>query len=234
MTIACYIRDEKLTRSIQEILSRAGMECEGFLSETSLLRTMRRRSFDLILVDTGFEASAEERIFSWLNCRTGESTPVVVMSSSRSADRVAYALDAGADDFITKPVDPVELIARLHAVIRRCKRQPENKTIELAGYKLDQDTGTLTDHGVPIDLTPREFTMAWLLFSSRGQYLSRETISVAIWGVGCDIANRTIEQHIYKVRKKLNFSEDRGVTIRTGYTQGYRLEYTEMHVAVAA
>jgi len=232
MTIACYIRDEKLTRSIQEILSRAGMECEGFLSETSLLRTMRRRNFDLILVDTGFETNAEERIFSWLNCRTGESTPVVVMSSSRSADRVAYALDAGADDFIAKPVDPVELIARLHAVIRRCKRQPENRTIELAGYKLDQDNGTVTDHGVAVELTPREFTMAWLLFSSRGQYLSRETISVAIWGVGSDIANRTIEQHVYKIRKKLHFSEERGVTIRTGYTQGYRLECSERSITV--
>lgn len=233
MSIACYISDDAVSQNVQEVLSRAGFECERFLSETSLLRTLRHRNFDLILVDTNIAPPAEERVFSWLNCRTGESTPVVLLSSTRSPDRVAFALDAGADDYIATPFDPIELIARLHAVLRRCNRRNVHRAIELLGFSLDRESGRFLDRGVPLELTPREFTMAWLLFSSPGIYLSRETISVAVWGVDSEIANRTIEQHIYKLRKKLNLCKERGVVIRTAYTQGYRLELCGEEVVTA-
>ena len=224
MTIACYIHDNAISQEVQSALASAGFDCERFLSETALLRTLRRRSFDLILVDTGIEPPAEERVFSWLNCRTGESTPVVLLSSALGADRVAFALDAGADDFIAKPFSPIELVARVHAILRRCNRRSFHRAIEIAGFTLDRESCRFFDRGTPIELTQREFTMAWLLFSSPGVYHSRETISTAIWGVDSEIAGRTIEQHVYKLRKKLRLSEERGVMIRTAYTQGYRLE----------
>jgi len=224
MIIACYVHDEKMARALHEVLTVARLQFEICASESSFLRAIRRESYDLILVDTGTEREAEERFFSWLNCRSGASTPVIMFSDVYSPSRVARALEAGADDFVAKPFDPLELAARINAIIRRCKRSYSEKTISLAGFVLDQDRGTLLDCGVPIELTPREFTMAWLLFASPGIYLSRETISMAIWGVDRDIANRTIEQHVYKLRKKMQLSAERGITIRTGYTQGYRLE----------
>ncbi|MDB5763200.1 MAG: DNA-binding response regulator [Herminiimonas sp.] len=224
MTIACYINDDIVFHQVQSVLSRASFDCERFLSETSLLRTLRRRSFALILVDTDIAPPAEERVFSWLNCRTGESTPVILLSPVHSAEQVALALDAGADDFIAKPFDPIELVARLHAVLRRCNHRSVHRSIELEGFSLDRESRIFLDRGIVIDLTPREFSMAWLLFSSPGIYLSRETISVAIWGVDSEIAGRTIEQHIYKLRKKLQLCVERRVMIRTAYTRGYRLE----------
>jgi DNA-binding response OmpR family regulator len=233
MTIAYYIRDEKVAHHIQKILDHAGLDCEGFSTETTLLRSMQRRSFSLILIDAGIESHVEQRIFSWLNCRNGDCTPVVMMSDACSANRVAEALDAGLDDFIVKPVESVELVARLRAAVRRRKGHTVGKIIEFGGYRLDMDSGTLTFQGALIELTAREFNIAWLLFSSSGQYLSRETISVAVWGVSSDIANRTIEQHVYMLRKKLQLSKVRGVTIRTGYAQGYRLEYLQDVSAVA-
>lgn len=234
MNIACCFCDTKIFRRVQDILGKAGFDCEQFLSEVSLLRTLRRRSFDLILIESDGESPAEERIFSWLNCRTGESTPVVLLSASHSADRVAFALNAGADDFIATSFDAVELVARVKAVMRRYKHHDEHRTLTLAGFTLDLDARRLLDRGVAIDLTPREFTMAWLLFSSVGFYLSRETISVAVWGVDSEIANRTIEQHIYKLRKKLKLSAGRGVQIRTAYTQGYRLELCQEEALIAS
>ena len=98
MTIAYYIRDKELSRNVQKTLVDAGLDCEDFLSETSLLRTLRYRSFDLILLDTSTEADIEEHVFSWVHCRTGEITPVVVMSSSRHTDLLAYALGVMAND----------------------------------------------------------------------------------------------------------------------------------------
>ena len=80
--------------------------------------------------------------------------------------------------------------------------------------------------GAPVELTPREFTMAWLFFSSPGVFISRGTIGASIWSADSDVAGRTIEQHVYKLRKKLLFGVERRVIIRTSYSQGYRLEYT--------
>jgi len=188
------------------------------------MRHLRGERFDLILLDADADALAEKNVYSWLNCRTGESTPVVLLSSSCTAHQVAQALEAGADDFIRSPVDPAVLIARLHAVLRRANRGTTRRVIELQGFTLDRDACTFLDRGNVVELTPREFTMAWLFFSAAGSYLSRETISVAIWGVDSEIASRTIEQHIYKLRKKLNLSAERGIRIRTAYTKGYRLE----------
>jgi DNA-binding response OmpR family regulator len=227
MRIACYIRCDKVFNEVQGVLSRAGFECEHFQSEIPLLRSLRRQGFDLIMVDTEGDVLDEKRIYSWLNCRTGESTPVVLLSSAYCARTIALALEAGADDYISRPVDPDVLIARLNAVLRRCSRKTPRRVVEMLDFSLDKDACRLLDHGVAVDLTPREFAMAWLLFSSPGTFLSRETISVAIWGVECEIARHTIEQHVYKLRKKLNLGVERGVQIRTAYTKGYCLEICE-------
>ncbi|MEN3294535.1 MAG: two-component system, OmpR family, response regulator QseB [Burkholderiales bacterium] len=227
MRIACYIRCDNVFNEIQGVLARAHFECERFQSEIPLLRRLRRQGFDLILVDTEGDPLDEKRIYSWLNCRTGETTPVVLLSSAYCARTIALSLEAGADDFINRPVEPDVLIARLHAVVRRSSRKTTRRLIEMLDFTLDKDACRLLNRGVPVELTPREFAMAWLLFSSPGTFLSRETISVAIWGVECEIARHTIEQHVYKLRKKLSLGAERGVQIRTAYTKGYCLEVCE-------
>lgn len=189
-----------------------------------MMRSLRRERFDLILVETNAEALEDRSAFSWLNCRTGESTPVVMLSQSCASSQVAAALEAGADDFIRQSADPAVLVARLNAVLRRSNRTNTRRAIEVHGFSLDREAGVFLDRGIPVELTTREFTMAWLFFSSPGVYLSRDTISVAIWGVDSEITCRTIEQHIYKLRKKLNLCDGRGVRIHTAYTKGYRLE----------
>ena len=95
---------------------------------------------------------------------------------------------------------------------------------EVAGFVLEEATGVLTDNGKLVELTPREFALARLFFTNAGQRLARDTISLAIWGSEKEIASRTIEQHVYKLRKKMSLGSARGVIIRTSYGQGYRLE----------
>lgn len=224
MNIACYIRNDANFEHLQVALARAGFVCDRFSADTLLLRTVRRRNFDFIVVDIGAEMRGSESIFSWLSCRSGDSTPVLVICEVRNAEWVADALNAGADDFLIRPFEPIELIARIHAVLRRSNRRQVRRVIEVAGFSLDRETSKFTYQSVPIEITPREFTMAWLLFSSPGVYISRETIGTAIWGMNSQVAGRTIEQHVYKLRKKLQLGTERGVMIRTAYNQGYRLE----------
>lgn len=224
MKIACHILNNSVLQQVRSVLVQAGMECENFPSETLLVRGIRREPFALILVDLHAESQDSESIFSWLNCRSGELTPVLILSPISRADFVATALNAGADDFIPRPFESVEMIARIHALLRRSGKKPARRMIDLAGFSLDREACTFSYRGTPIELTPREFTMAWLLFSTPGVYISRETIGTAVWGTNSEIAGRTIEQHVYKLRKKLQAKGDAGVIIRTAYSQGYRLE----------
>jgi DNA-binding response OmpR family regulator len=224
LNIACYIRDDTVFQDVQNTLGRVNFHCDHFHSETSLLRALRHQNFDLILVDMGTALPDKESMLSWLNCRTGESTPVVLLSPARNPAQAAQALDAGADDFIVMPFDPLELVARLRVVLRRNNKRNIRRAIEVSGFILDRETSSFSDRGTIIELTPREFTMAWLLFSTPGIYISREAISVAIWGVDSEIAGRTIEQHVYKLRKKLQLGVKRGIVIRTAYSLGYRIE----------
>lgn len=180
MRIACNIVCDSAFRRVQEVLARAGFDCDRFSNETAMIRALRRDHFDLILVETTAEAHEDRSAYCWLNCRTGESTPVVMLSENASAAQVAAALEAGVDDVMRRSVDPAVLVARLQAILRRCNRSNTRRVIEMQGFTLDRDSCLCLDRGMPVELTPREFMMAWLFFSSPGIYLSRDTISVAI------------------------------------------------------
>lgn len=224
MKIACYIRNLSVFDQVKAALLRVGYAPTHFDSETTLLRTMQRKPFDFILIDLPNTAQAEGSIFSWLGIRRNDRIPSMILSPSRDADFIAQALDSGADDFLPRPFEAVELIARIHAVTRRSAPQQHRRTIAYAGFVLDRDASTLRYQGATIAVTPREFSMAWLFFSSPGTYISRETLSTVIWSADSEVAGRTIEQHVYKLRKKLTVDGRQVVVIRTAYSQGYRLD----------
>jgi DNA-binding response OmpR family regulator len=225
MNIACYLRDEAVFRHVQGIFVHAGFECEHLSSESVALRTLRQRSFNMVLTDIVADFLDGEHFFSDLATRDGDHTPLVVLSEGHSAEVVAQILNNGADDYWRLPVNAVELLARARAVLRRFNRRHIRRVIKLGGFSIDREANKFSFQDTPIELTPREFTMAWLFFSSPGTYITRETIGSAIWGVRSAIAARTIEQHVYKLRKKLQLGPERGVMIRTAYSHGYRLEH---------
>jgi DNA-binding response OmpR family regulator len=224
MKIACYIRNLSVFEQVKVALTRAGFAPTHFDSETTLLRTMKRKPFDFIIIDLPASPQGEGSIFSWLGMRSGERVPSMILSPNRDADFVAHALNSGADDFLQRPFEGVELVARINAVTRRCVPQQNRRTIEYAGFSLDREAARFRYCGTAISLTPREFSMAWLFFSSPGTYISRETLSTVIWSADSEIAGRTIEQHVYKLRKKLMVDGRQLVVIRTAYSQGYRLD----------
>lgn len=224
MKIACYIRNPAVADHVRLVLQRAGFEATLFPTDAALLRTVRRSAFELILIDIGAEPRDDNSILSWLNMRTGDKTPVLILSPVRSPDLAALALNSGADDFLNRPFEAVELTARINALRRRCAPPNARRSLSFAGYVLDRDSGRFAFGDQVIELTPREFSMAWLFFSSPGIYISRETIGAVIWSADSEVAGRTIEQHVYKLRKKLQVGDERVVMIRTAYTQGYRLE----------
>lgn len=224
MNIACYIRNASVLELVRATFKQAGFDCAPYPTEALLFRALRRQSFDLIVIDFAVAPNDDDSILSWLNCRSGDHTPVLSLSTVRSAEVTALVLNCGADDLLVRPFESVELLARAHALIRRGNRRNVRRMIELAGFTLDRETCKFAYQGMSIELTPREFSMAWMFFSSPGIYISRETIGTSIWSADSEVAGRTIEQHVYKLRKKLQLGPERGVIIRTAYSQGYRLE----------
>jgi DNA-binding response OmpR family regulator len=221
------MRDSALRAHVAGLLALGGLRCEPFADEASLTRALRHRGdIDLVLMDLGHTPDLEASVLAWLACRGAEdSVPVILVGSHWSSLRVALALETGADDCIAKPLEQAELLARVKAVLRRSSRARLARTrIELAGFTLDRSRGTLHDRETPVRLTPREFSLAWLFFSNPDVRMPRDAIGLALWGAGKDTANRTIEQHVYQLRRKLPLNEGRGVRIRTTYGSGYRLE----------
>jgi DNA-binding response OmpR family regulator len=229
MRIACCSRDHFLAAKLARLMARERFECEVFRDESDLMRVLRHCSgIDLALIDVGRDATVTESVLSWLGCRSGNGLPVLLLAAEWQAQSVAMALDAGADDCIAKPFDDVELMARVKAALRRSRSgDPASSGIEVAGFVLDCSNLSFVDRGVAVELAPREFALAWLFFSNPGQVMVREAISLAIWDTGKEVASRTIEQHVYRLRKKIGLDATRGVIIRASYGHGYRLDVCE-------
>jgi len=224
MKIACYIRNSAVFEQVKLALVRVGLQPVQFDTETTLLRTIKRTTFELIIIDVPVGPRHDESIFSWLSFRSGDRIPTLVLSPHRTADLVAQALDSGADDYLERPFDAIELVARINALKRRYAPSNQRRLLEYEGFLLSRENAKLSYQGRPISLTPREFSMAWLFFSSPGVYISRETLGAVIWSADSEVAGRTIEQHVYKLRKKLQIDGRQVIFIRTAYSQGYRLE----------
>jgi DNA-binding response OmpR family regulator len=141
---------------------------------------------------------------------------------------LVHALNTGADDYLVKPARASELLARIHALLRRYRWGNDQATrIELGPYVLDLRRRTVTLNGMPIALTIREYAIAELLFSNVGVVIPRHTISIRAWGADESPESRTLDTHIYRVRKKLKLCRENHVTVRMIYMHGYRLEYVD-------
>ena len=236
MKFAIYIDSNELARRIAGLLEVQDMHASFFDSAEALMRASHYGAFDAIVVDTrGAGACDDADLATWMRCRVGRAAPVILLCADHAPDKIVRMLDEGADDVVARPFSVEEVVARVRAALRRAARQGDHgERIGVAGFTLDRRCGWLLDRGRMVDLTPREFDMAWFLFSNPGAFASRESISLAVWGQDKDITERTIEQHAYMLRKKLGLCEERGVRLRAAYGRGYRIDVRDPVAATSA
>ncbi|WP_161556590.1 response regulator transcription factor [Burkholderia pyrrocinia] len=231
MDYALLTRDPSLADRIADSLERGvhinGHSADRFSDELTLLRALRRRPYDLIVVDARCADPAHNPVLSWRACHADRSAPVVVVGSFASPAELFHWYDLGAADVLTLPFDPNELYVRAQlARLGPTRTAAAPAQLTVGPYALDRDTGTVTLHSSAIALTSREFATAWLFFSDPGTCFNRSQVAKSVWGNDRDCADRTIEQHIYKLRKKLALGVANGATLRTVYGVGYKLEVT--------
>lgn len=162
--------------------------------------------------------------------RRGQETrniPVIMLSARGEEDDRIRGLDCGADDYITKPFSPAELIARVRAVLRRIRPALADKTLEFLDVKLDASSHHVTRKGKDVHLGPTEFRLLLYLMEHPGRVFSREQLLDSVWGHDIYVELRTVDVHIRRLRKALEVDENLPDLIRTVRSAGYALEKPE-------
>jgi len=172
--------------------------------------------YDLILLDLMLPDGQGIRFLQELR-RRGDATPVIILTAlDRISDRIE-GLNAGADDYLTKPFDLAELSARLGAVARRYGGNP-NPLVELGDMQIDLATRSIRRAGRAVDLTAREWALFEALLSRPGQVLSRARLEDRLYAFGAEVESNAVEAHVSRMRKKLGAG-----AIETLRGLGYRL-----------
>jgi DNA-binding response OmpR family regulator len=144
-----------------------------------------------------------------------------------SEQDIVYALENGADDYMIKPARQNELIARVHALLRRAYPREEESLLSFPPFEIDTRRSEIRRAGTRIELTPKEYDLTVILFRNLGRLMSRGHLQESVWGRSGDLATRTVDTHVSQVRKKLDLRPETGYRVVPVYNYGYRLEQCE-------
>ncbi len=210
------VEDERaISDLILLTLRQAGYHCEAVYDGVAAADWLEARSCDLVLLDIMLPGADGFEVLQYVR-PTG--TPVIFLTARSQLEDRVQGLTAGADDYITKPFAPAELVARVEAVLRRTGRGQQ--LLQAHGVQLDAARRTVTKQGAAVELTPREFDLLLCLMRSPGVAFYRDVLFERVWGALPDNDSRTLDLHIGRLRQKLGWQD----VITTVYRVGYRLE----------
>lgn len=227
LRVASLENDAAQAAMIRGIVTGAGHECVTFIDGRRMLLTLRKVAFDLLLLEWDVPHVTGLEVLDWARAHLDSRLPVMFIAQRGRESDIGAALAAGADDYMAKPIRPVELSARIQALLRRVypdTRQRDDDRLGWGPYTFDLVTRQTARDGVVVPLTPKEFDLALLMFRNANRVVSREHMVTAVWGREFSPMSRTIDTHISRVRNKLGLWENNGVRVIPVYTFGYRLE----------
>ena len=226
MKIAVLDDDPVQLAAISQIVENAGFRATPFSRGQALISALRRDTFDLLIVDWNLPDRSGIEILTWARANLSPAPPMLLVTSRADDEDIVTGLNAGADDYLVKPLSPTVLEARIHALLRRAydqpKSTPEQETIADAVFHAS--TTTVVRNGEAITMTPKEFALARLLFRNLHRALSRTYLLETIWGNDPDLNSRSLDMHISRVRTKLSLRPQQGYRLNPVYSYGYRLE----------
>ncbi|MBP3657443.1 MAG: response regulator transcription factor [Clostridia bacterium] len=209
-------------RSIRELelfaLKNSGYQTAGFDTAQAFYRALDEALPELVMLDVMLPDEDGLAILARLRARADtRRIPVIMVTAKDTELDKVKGLDAGADDYMTKPFGVMEMIARVKALLRRTDEGREALLV-CGGVTLDPEKRVVTAAGVPAELTYKEFELLRLLMKNRGIVISREVIMERVWGASYEGETRTIDVHMRSLRQKLG---ECGAMIRTIRNVGY-------------
>ncbi|CAH1204091.1 Transcriptional regulatory protein WalR [Paenibacillus plantiphilus] len=189
------------------------------------LEIVRKEKVDLVVLD--MMMPGRNGIETCLEIREHSEMPIIFLSAKGQEIDKITGLSVGADDYVTKPFSPLELIARIKSQLRRYSKyassQSANDTIEIDGLTINSATHEVIVEGKPVKLTPREFAILELLANNRGIVFSVEHLYEKVWKDTFFEANNTVMVHIRKIREKIEADPRKPTYIKTVWGVGYKI-----------
>ena len=212
--------DAALIRTLQAFLNSEGFQVQSATGQTMASEIMEQQSFDLALVDISL---AEGNGFGVCANAKELGIPVIFLTASGDEFSVVTGLDMGADDFISKPFRPRELVSRIRSVLRRVgKRQ---SVFALGDLTIDTDKGAVTRNGQDLYLSALEYKLMLVFLNNRGQVLTRERLLEEIWDSAGDyVSDNTLTVYIKRLREKIELDPQNPTYVKTVRGLGYLLE----------
>jgi len=216
--------DEKIREVLGLYLTKEGFQVEEATDGVEAIRKVEQAKPAIIVLDImmpvldGIEVCRQVRKFS--------RVPIIMLSArGDEEDRIA-GLDLGADDYVAKPFNPKELVARINAVLRRAPVMDPSAAgrLHFPGLEINSADYSITVYGRPVPLTVKETELLWCLASAPGRTFSRELLLEKVWGYTYCGETRTVDNHIRRLRQKLGASEATPWDIKTVWGVGYRFE----------
>ena len=222
------VDDEKSIADLVEVyLANEGYRVYKFYTAAEALACVETQALSLAILDVmlpdmdGFalcQKIREKHLF-----------PIIMLTAKvEDMDKIT-GLTIGADDYVTKPFNPLELVARVKAQLRRSTRYnagaaPESHVIDFSGLEINRDTHECRLYDQPVDLTPTEFSLLWMLCQNRGKVLSSEELFEGVWGEKYLDSNNTVMVHIRRLREKLHEPARNPKFIKSVWGVGYKIE----------
>lgn len=206
--------DEILGDGLRTALQQAGYTVEWIRDGAEGLAAIESAEFAAIVLDLGLPGTGGLDVLRAMR-RKGIATPVLILTARDTVDDRVEGLDSGGDDYLVKPFDVDELLARLRALLRRAAGRAA-PMLERDGLRLDPASHVVTLDDSVVELSPREFVILHELLENAGRVLSRDRLEESLYGWGDEIASNAVEVHIHHLRRKLGSERIR--TIRgVGY-----------------
>jgi len=221
------VDDEKEIRDAIEIyLKNEGIKVIKAADGIEAIERLNEQPVHLILLDVMMPR--QDGITTTFRIREDRNIPIIILSAkSEDTDKI-LGLQVGADDYVTKPFNPLELIARVKSQLRRYitlgTYEGKNKAIDLNGLTLDQSSKEVTAHGEPVKLTPIEYRILELLMTNAGRVFSINDIYERVWKEPSYNAENTVAVHIRKIREKIEIDPKNPRFLKVVWGIGYKIE----------
>ena len=221
-TILVVDDEPKIAQLARDYLEHAGFAVLTAGDGVSALQAARTRRPDLVVLDLGLPGLDGLDVIRAL--RAAGSTPIVVVTARDTELDKLLGLELGADDYVTKPFSPRELVARVRAVLRRSERAADpGDRVEVGDLVLDVPRLRATVAGRGVDLTPTEFAILETMARSPGRVFTRAQLLDAVHGIAFESYERAIDAHVKNIRRKLEPEPARPRYLLTVYGVGYRV-----------
>lgn len=214
--------DERIRRILSDFLKREGFKITEAADGGEAISFFNGNTadFDLVILDVMMPVADGWTVLRHIKDTSPNTAVMMLTAKAEDGDQI-YGFETGADDYVTKPISPVVLVARVKALLKRNLESKLSGKIDLGSVVIDELGRSVQSSGVQVDLSPKEFELLTYLASNRGIALSREQLLNAVWGYDYYGDLRTLDTHIKNLRAKLGDGGDMIKTVR-GY--GYKLE----------